>query len=487
MLVEAVKAPPVAVTLLAPATAGLTPASLAAGKAPGNLNSPLAFVTDTAALSQLPPVLTGLVADDVTPLLLQLLVSPAQFGNPPGEIYYSLALELTNGGTLGGAPLAERLLVLHNGQWTNSPILGFALGQTNYACLTPVSADDVQLAPGATQMELHVQFTRLDSGADAGEKTIYLSKPPIALVHGYNTTGAWGDDFASLLQASRPAGLVQTILYGQQPSGASPETLECTVLPLQNLAPMLRDQLESSMSQLTNLWAFTRYDVVAHSQGGILARMLATAGGNLWVTDPFRSWKNFYRGRFHRVITIGSPHNGSRIVDYVSDLCGNGAFSTQNPIPEALSFLLSDGGVVQTKFDPFAWQIQALNTPGGDWVPDPDAQFQLVQATIDSGGSPSMGSQSLAEILLGLNQTGSQVVPRGYDGVVDFDSMGAYTPEAGQSAQFNVFPMSPSLQIAQASVPAPVGFIPGTGPVCAESVLQRHFRDSINRHRPTCH
>ena len=110
---------------------------------------------------------------------------------------------------------------------------------------------------------------------------------------------------------------IRTIRYGQEPITAPVSQRQATELTFQNLAPALESQLQSSMAALGPDWAFTRHDVVAHSQGGVLTRLLCSRNGNRWVGAPFRNADNFYRGRFHRVVTIGSPHNGSRILGYM--------------------------------------------------------------------------------------------------------------------------------------------------------------------------
>ena len=54
--------------------------------------------------------------------------------------------------------------------------------------------------------ELDVDFNVVDnaSGVEAGDVQFAVRKPPIALIHGYNTTGDWGDDFKAILAISRP-------------------------------------------------------------------------------------------------------------------------------------------------------------------------------------------------------------------------------------------------------------------------------------------
>ena len=51
--------------------------------------------------------------------------------------------------------------------------------------------------------------------------------------------------------------------------------------------------------------------------------MLCASNPLSFVTPKFRTEKNAYRGRFRRVVTIGSPQNGSRLEYYVSKVNSN--------------------------------------------------------------------------------------------------------------------------------------------------------------------
>ena len=107
--------------------------------------------------------------------------------------------------------------------------------------------------------------------------------------------------------------------------------------------------------------------------------------------------------------------------------------------------------IAQKKFDPFGEEIRALNdpSPSAPWWPDPAVLFHLVRPVIDSGLSPGPGDAIPSYIALGLAQSGggAAVIPRGSDGVADFDSMGADVPPS--SAAPNVFDLPPDNLISQ--------------------------------------
>ena len=459
---EVANAPSVVVTLRRPGTNGLTAESIDAGRS--SIDAPLEFKTDVNALGALQQVMRGLVADGVTPLLLEMKVPPEQFeGLEEGEIEYDVAVEVVSGGTLDGAAIDTRLGVLKDGAWTVERQLTFTAAQNKlFARLAPISSDDLQFTEATKELKLRLYFTR--AGVAAGEKIFYLRKPPVALVHGYNTGGDWGDSFAGILAASRPRftsegfeDFIRIIRYGQDGAALNNAAKENTTLMLPQLAPQLESKFDVMKISLLDRWALTRFDVVGHSQGGVLARLLCSQNGNSFVPLPFQNADNFYRGRFHRVVTIGSPHNGTRIVRYMLALQERFSVS-QSRVSLGLSSIVANyfvsNGIAQDKFDPIGLDFSIINRTDASapWLPDPDAKFHLVQTTVNSGAPPSPSSHSYAESALGLNATGELVLPRGSDGVVDFDSMGATTPEAGQSAPANVFRMPESEQISHAFV-----------------------------------
>ena len=458
--VEVVNAPPVEVTLRKGSATGLTAQSILAGK--GHLDAPLIFKEDPAALRIETVVKRGLVADGVTPLLFEMKVPPENLEGLPDGIEYQLELQLVSGGTLDGAAVDSRLRVLKDGHWrSGARVLTFTATQNvHYAFLMPVASDDVQFSGGATELKLRLRFTQPTTGVVVTDKTVLLRKPPIVLVHGYNTGGEWGETFTTILATARGQDFIRTIRYGQEPGGAANTAKLNTVLPFGQLVPILDLELRNTMIEIAEAgWAFTRFDYVGHSQGGVLGRMLCSQNGNRAMPLPFRNAENFYRGRFHRVVTVGSPHNGTRIVRYMLELRARLNLDPVDPafnlgIPSAVAGFLVFNGTAQDKFDPFGQPIRLLHSPEptAPWYPDLEAKFHLVQTTVNSGQPPSIASFSPADVALGFLVNGADVLPRGSDGVVDFDSMTATTPEAGQSPPANSYRMPDSLQIAHALV-----------------------------------
>jgi len=454
---EVVNAPPVEVTLRRPEASGLYEQSILAGK--GDINAPLVFSNDSVALRTQARVNKGFVADGVTPLLCEMEVPLADLTGLPGGVTYKVSLEPTAGGILRRIPVAQRLRILKDGIWQQVSQLTFTESQhRHFACITPVLSDDLQLLGAAKELTLRLTFRRPDTDAFVSGKNILLRRPPIALVHGYNTNGDWGDGTRNVLGLSRGLDFVKTIRYGQEPPDVADRQRETTVLSFKQLIPKLEAEFAAIRGEVRAAgWAMTRHDVFAHSQGGVLTRMLCSQNTSSFLELPFRNPDNFFRGRFHRVVTVGSPHNGTRLVSYMKraydriNVIGPGPHRLG--IVDAISGAMILSGNSQPKFDPFGPEIRLLHSPDptAPWYPDPGAMFHLIATTVNHGQAPATNNGTLSEFFLGLaSPLGAMVIPRGSDGVVDFDSQTATTPEAGQAPPPNSHRMPPGQAISHA-------------------------------------
>ncbi len=462
---------PVQVTLLNMSGSGLTTGSIQAGLT--DINAPLVPVTDPGVLAIQPLIHGGLVADDVTPLVIQLAANPTNLRQFSNGLDFALQPIILGGGVLNGNSLLQRLQVLTNGAWQSATdIVLTAASPIGYVQVLPILSDDVMIIPTTSPIagspevpELDFDFSVMDntSGVQAGDVKFAVRKPPIALIHGYNSDGNWGVDFKTVLGGSRPYeegnsndNFVCTAKYGQdhltnlQVLSSAPVYVN-TILSFDNLAPLALQAFNQTLAPLHASWAFTRFDVVAHSQGGVLTRMLCNANGNASIPDPFRNGANFNRGRFHRIVTIGSPQNGTRLLHYLLTLNQENKLSS---LPQWVAALGVISTIVQDKFDPFGNQIAEINNPvtSAPWFPDPAASFHVTGAVIDNGASPGFGDATLSYVALGLALTGggASVIPRGSDGVVDFDSMECCTPDnvPPTPAANNVFMLSPDNDVS---------------------------------------
>lgn len=487
---------PVKATLHAVTTSGLTKDSIQAGKA--NINAPLVPVVDPALLDAQPQIHAGLIADGVTPMIIRLAADPSSIGQFADGLNFGFAATILSGGSLNGDSINQRLRLLKEGAWQAATnVVLTADNPIAYVQVLPILSDDLVLTGPTPGLYVRLSVQDTASKIEAGEVKFTLSKPPIALIHGYNTTGDWGTEFRTILGASRlydeadANNLICTVKYGQDsipPAGAVTAVAAHygvpvyvnTVASLNDCARMALTAFNQKMAPLHSAWAFTRFDVVAHSQGGVLSRMLCNAYPNSTLSDPFRNPDNFNRGRFHRVVTIGSPHNGSRLLRYMLDLYENGKYTSYASLPEILAFLGVESATAQAKFDPFGVQFAALNDPSpiGPWQPDSAASFHMVRTVIDNGLSPGYFDLTPAYIALGLNSSegGASVIPRGSDGVVDLDSMGANVPPTPVAP--NVFTFSANNVISHA---APMSVFGSSSYQTASTIIAAHVIGALDQ------
>src|SRR5690606_12603209 len=76
------------------------------------------------------------------------------------------------------------------------------------------------------------------------------------------------------------------------------------------------------------------------------------------------------------------------------------------------------------------------------------AKFHLVRSTVNAGKPPHLANFTPSYVALGLNhpEAGPAVIPRGSDGGVDFDSMGAHG--SNETAPANVYTWPPDLFVS---------------------------------------
>jgi hypothetical protein len=404
------------------------------------VDAPLVPVADPLALTDnTSQVSMGLMADGVTPLIIKI-----DYHSSGGSNEVQVDLENWSGGSLTqGKPQIQVLTPDENGDggftwqpWHQGDYLPtFTDDRTiadghdyAYAYIAPLSATDLTITGNGPDINAKAVETNDDLITDDDSFTqipIAFAKPIIALVHGYNTPGTWGIDFKAILAVDHP---LEEIHYGVNGGDYTPNR-DWSFADLSALLyNQLQQQVDPGSSSWGAKWAYTRYDVVAHSQGGILTRMLCAqqslsqyplpSKAQVQI-PPFRNKGNFFRGRFHRVITIGSPLNGTRLLRYMLDLTG--------PIAAAIPNSLM--GTLNPKFDPWGPQIMDFNKSLGPYSPDPNAKVCMIRTSINGGFPP--GSNQSAKILaytsIGLSnpEKGQAVLPRGSDGIVDFDSAGA--------------------------------------------------------------
>jgi len=376
-------------------------------KATDSIDAPIMPVTTPAYLSTASPLGMGVVADDVTPVLFQFNGTATNY-----------TIQITHNATSYNDSLSSHLFVLQNGAWTPTTSLTISSSSTPaYAYLSGLTWADFSGTPANGVTVTLTASVNLGGVATVVASTnVLVVPPPVILVHGYSANASsWSSSFISVLQSGSPAGFVQAINYGTDNNNYFNTTGS-----LDDLLPTLDTVLTTAENNLRANWAFSRYDVVGHSQGGVLLRMLCQSFPNRpSIVGP----NNYYRGRFRRVITIGSPQNGSTLLHYLLDM-----LNSQNMSAFIPAFV---GSYIQPKFDPFGPQIAEINNP--NYPIDPRIKFNCIRTTVDDGLPPQPSINTAVENIVGLCQARSDLagqsvgqlfLVRGYDSIVDFDSQG---------------------------------------------------------------
>lgn len=445
------------------------------------------------------PEIKGLVADGVTPLVLKFKAND----NSDAPSDYTLSVSLfggaltENGSSLTAEQIASQIQVLSNDSWAPAQAISpteirIPISSTHpaFAFIPGIKPESLVFSPGFNHLTVELSIQSNATGKVIALPTFQIRKPPIVLVHGYNVkdsdlarpfstlygdlpTNGWAPESLHVFQDAVGSDFVLPITYGNKE--------ENTYYPLRSLAQQLNTELSMVENPETGPfknWAFTRYDLVCHSQGGVLARMLCMTTATPAISArapfspvPFRSEDNSFRGRFRRIVTIGSPHNGSRIVHYLFNLK-----KSNSRYYSCLPFFLKQLGVLQDKFDPFSCQISDINNPG--FKVDSNAKFNMVATHIFDGKAPYISSFSaipgpaayltmgLFAIVPGSNYSRGQIVIGGTGGFPSPDnyhgggSDGAVDLTSQRGGPGSVSQVFASKNIAHADIPFLFGVPP---------------------------
>ena len=174
--------------------------------APLDIDTPLAVEPITALLTNLPPLGLGLVADGVTPLLMELEAHPST--NTTYEI------QLTpHGGSVDG--LNDKLKVLSGGAFSTGSTLTLS-PSTSQAFAYLEGLDREALTFDTGQTEISVDVTVSSGGLIVATNSFKLRRPPVVLVHGIGSTAAWefSAPFLNELYQTYPTNFVIPVEYG---------------------------------------------------------------------------------------------------------------------------------------------------------------------------------------------------------------------------------------------------------------------------------
>jgi PGAP1-like protein len=233
---------------------------------------------------------TGAVTDGVTRLVLRVRTE------------VDLTLDVTPG---AGVPAGS--VTKWDGTPLSSPITLTpdptpSSGKTAFAVFTVPTGLDPAVASGLVTFALH---TPLGGATVSG--AITLKRPLPILVHGVWSGGsAWAGLRVYLTDHGYQVCADCVVEYGGYDGGA----------PTFNKAASksidaLRVKVDRAIKELhTQGFAATQVDIVAHSMGGLVTRARAAQ----WL---YKSRADFFRGTFHRVITVGTPHQGTPVANWI--------------------------------------------------------------------------------------------------------------------------------------------------------------------------
>ena len=248
------------------------------------------LVQDAAQLATGERVVTGAAADGVTLVLLRLrsdcpvtfsLVDPAE-----GELS-------TLDGSGHGPSVNATPRYVGDQQWA-------------FALYTPPLNFS---AEGDTGFEKEIGFN-----GDGAFATTFLKlvRPPVVLVHGvWSDLTAWSG-LEQQLESDKFDGFpvfgASLVDYGGLDPAPSFDPRKPSVA-VESLIGSTETVLRSFRNRGI---AVTQVDVVGHSLGGLVARARVAYG-----PLPYRNRQNLMRGDFHKLITVGSPHYGTKLADFL--------------------------------------------------------------------------------------------------------------------------------------------------------------------------
>jgi len=306
--------------------------------------------SDPTSLASLGRPVSGVAADGASRLVLRALA--ASVGD-------TVTLTLFNDqDAQSNSPTADGILTSMDGTVASSQIQATAVstaqGPMAFAFyLPPTDFARVGNAADSLIYQRYVFIQEEDNQTGAQAPTpILILRPPVLLVH-----GLWGSpsDFAgiqnSLTSAASmfcPQACIGTADYSDptpisSPIPSYPSSVLGSALGFAYNAPTVLGRIEKEISNFrySNNAAATQVDVVAHSMGGDITRMLATL-------PNYQDSASFGIGNVHKLITIGTPFLGSPVP--------NQLFLLQNSCP---AYMLGQFGG--------KWSIAVADVAGVQW------------------------------------------------------------------------------------------------------------------------
>jgi pimeloyl-ACP methyl ester carboxylesterase len=360
-------------------------------------------------------IVNGVAADGTTQVVVRF---DNKGGNSGDQVQFSLFND-QGVPAVSNAPTEDGYLTLLDGTNSGNTITVPALMLSNYPdpmafaiyhapidFVRPNNQNDPAAQNRAVTIQVQVQ------SQNAGTGSVQIVRPPVALIHGlWSDLSTW-DFFSPLALPNRQYDSrfqAYRIDYKEH-NGDHVDTIVSS--PGGPIDQLLSDLADFKVS--LNVAAI-QFDVVVHSMGGLVTRDM--------TLDPrFLAVANFKKGLVHKLITIGTPHNGSPLVNELNQ---------SSPLCKAL--FGRAGQKVAGAVQDLSVGSSFLTKVNGSQQPSSLKAHAIV-------GIASISQQATSESGLGLITTFvcKNVLPSGYFVLYGGDASDLLVPETSQ--HFNFFP-----------------------------------------------
>ena len=173
----------------------------------------------------------------------------------------------------------------------------------------------------APSFDFAVEACLVENGSCAGPpatQSLEIRRAPVVLIHGlWSDQGAWETE----RRVALPFGQVLVFRFGMRPELDSAHFTTgffnydkaegpSVTMPPHTRALMNRIQNLCQVPRADQI-ACTRSDLLVHSMGGLVARKFVHDNAN------FESFENFHQGGVRRILSLGTPYNGSPLASFL--------------------------------------------------------------------------------------------------------------------------------------------------------------------------
>jgi pimeloyl-ACP methyl ester carboxylesterase len=272
------------------------------------LNGPR-ISTDPNLLAAGTQIVNGVAADGATQVVVRFVVRGGSMGQPVQfTLFNDQSVPAPSNSRTEDGSLSSLVDETQTGNTISVPTapllnsadeVAFAIYHAPIDFVRPNNQNDPAAQNRAVTIQVQIQ------GQDAVAGNVQIVRPPVALIHGiWSDRSTW--DFFNPLTFSNGQSDSRFQIYRvdyKQHNGDHVDTiLSSHGGPIDQLLSDLAD-FKVRLNE-----AAIQFDVVAHSMGGLVTR-------DMTLDQRFLADSNFNEGLVHKLITIGTPHNGSPLVN----------------------------------------------------------------------------------------------------------------------------------------------------------------------------